>query len=292
LAVGRQSPYLRQPSVKEVKALTGQRLLDLFSELQTYDCDLFYCGRHPAQYVATVAQQLLPLSRCRQPRQLVPRKVVGYEQPTVFFYHVPKSRQNYVVTYQQLPPAPTGKDRVVQQLWDQYVGGGMSSVLFQNIREFQSLAYSTQGVSIVPPLPRQSNDSLAYLTITGTQADKTPQAMHVLDSLMRDLPISEENLEAARQEMLSDVQNDSPSFRTIAETIARMQDNGFTEDANAPIVRYAAEVTRQEVTDYHSRHVAPCNRVWLIIGDRKQTDFSVLAKYGKVVELRKEDVFR
>jgi hypothetical protein len=32
--------------------------------------------------------------------------------------------------------------------------------------------------------------------------------------------------------------------------------------------------------------------VWIVIGDRKQTDFKELGKYGKVVELKKSDIYR
>ena len=289
---GQQSACLLQPSQKEIKALTSERLLSLFQELQRYDCDLFYCGRLPVADVAILSQQILPLALCQKPAASTYRKTVAQQEPTVYFYNVPKSRQNYVLTYEQLAPAPTEQERVVQKLWDQYFGRGMSSVLFQNIREYQSLAYSTQGLSRVPSLPLHAQDSLAYVTITGTQADKTVQAMHTLDSLLHQLPMKEENLEAARQELLNDVQNSYPSFRTIAKYIANQLADGYTSDPDRPTVRYAATVSQQQVADYHRQHVAPNTRVWIVIGDRKKTDFQALAKYGKVVEWRKEDLYR
>jgi len=292
VALGNASPYLQQPSAKEVKALKGKQLTDLFQELQGYDCELFYCGGIDAKQVAAMATQALPLSRCRKPQADTSRKTIGYSQPTVFFYHVPKSRQNYVVSYEQLPPAPTEEQRTEQQLWDQYMGGGMSSVLFQNVREFQSLAYSTQGLSMVPQLATHPNDSLAYATITGTQADKTLQAMHTIDSLMHAMPMKEENLEAARQEMLNDVQNSYPSFRNVAQYIADNRDMGYEQDPNGAVVRHATTLSAQQIEAYHRDHVAKNRRVWIVIGDRKHTDMKALEKYGKVVEWRKEDIYR
>ena len=34
------------------------------------------------------------------------------------------------------------------------------------------------------------------------------------------------------------------------------------------------------------------NRVWIIIGDKKLTDMKALAHYGKIVELKKEEIYR
>ena len=44
---------------------------------------------------------------------------------------------------------------------------------------------------------------------------------------------------------------------------------------------------------FYQQHVAKNeNRVWIIIGDKKLTDMKALARYGKIVELKKEDVYR
>ena len=44
---------------------------------------------------------------------------------------------------------------------------------------------------------------------------------------------------------------------------------------------------------FHRQHIGSNkNRVWVVIGDKKLTDLKALARYGKVVELKKEDVVR
>ena len=292
LRYGQQSEYLRQPSLKEVKALTDDRLLALFRELQTYDCELFYCGRLTPQTVATLSQRHLPLAQCRQPRADTHRVPQTVSQPTVYFYHVPRSRQNYVATYETLAPADNWKERITAQLWARYMGGGMSSVLFQNIREFRSLAYSTQGALAEPNYNRHATDPLAFLTITGTQADKTLQAMQAVDTLMRQMPMKEENLEAARQELLSQVQTNYPDARHIGFYIANQLNDGYTADRYTQRVELLPQLTAADVERYQQQHVASNQRVWIVIGDRKQTDLKALQRYGRVVELKKADIYR
>ena len=293
VAYGEKSSYLTQLSKKEIKALKSDELLRLFRELQQYDCELFYCGRQPVEVVATESQQTLPLAQCAKPKADTFRPLQQYSEPTVFFYDVPKSRQNYVVSYDILGKVPTAEGRTQQTLWGEYFGGSMSSVLFQNIREFRSLAYSTGGRSITTSLARHAQEPQAYITATGTQADKTLEAVATIDSLLRQMPMKEENLESARQSVLSDIQNDYPTFRGVAKYVANQLGNGYTSDPNADVARLLPDVSVQDIMQFYQQHVAKnTNRTWIIIGDKKLTDMTALARFGKVVELKKEDVYR
>ena len=290
---GQKSTYLTQLNKKEIKALKSDELLALFHDLQQYDCDLFYCGRQPLQDVAEWSQQALPLGQCHRPQADTYRPLQQYAEPTVYFYDVPKSRQSYVVSYDALQPLPTAEQRATLKLWDEYFGGGMSSVLFQHVREFRSLAYSTSGNSLVSSLPQRPMAPLGYFTATGTQADKLLETVGTIDSLLRQMPMKEENLEAARQSVLNDIQSDYPTFRTIAKYVANQRATGHTADPNADLARLLPAVSVQEVEQFHRQHVADNQqRVWIVIGDKKLTDLKGLARYGKVIELKKEDVYR
>ena len=290
---GQKSTNLLQLSKQEIKALKSSDLLALFRELQQYDCELFYCGRQPVEYVAMLSQQALPLAQAAKPQADTYRPLQQYTEPTVFFYNVPKSRQNYVLSYDAVSPQPTAKQRAVMTLWDEYFGGGMSSVLFQNVREFRSLAYSTNGISAKTSLATHANEPLGYVTVTGTQADKTLEAVATIDSLLRQMPMKEENLEAARQSVLNDIQNHYPTFRKVAQYVADERMDGYTADPNAELARLLPAVTTQDVVTFHQQYVAGNqHRVWMVIGDKKLTDMKALARFGKIVELKKADVYR
>ena len=261
--------------------------------LQTCPIELFYCGRQPVEVVARESQQTLPLTQCTKPKADTFRSLQQYSEPTVFFYDVPKSRQNFVVSYDAISALPTANERATMKLWNEYFGGGMSSVLFQNVREFRSLAYSTRGKSINTSLALHPNDPQAYITATGTQADKTIEAVATIDSLLRQMPMKEENLESARQSVLSDIQNDYPTFRGIAKYVANQRNNGYTSDPNNETARLLPAITAQDIVQFHQQHVGNNqSRVWIIIGDKKTTDLKALSSYGKIVELKKEDVYR
>ena len=292
---GQKSAYLTQLSKKEIKALKSDDLLNLFRELQNYECEFFYCGQHPVEYVASESLQALPLAQNEIP--YIPadtyRPLQQYSEPTVFFYDVPKSRQNFVVSYDAISALPKAEQRAKMRLWDKYFGGGMSSVLFQNVREFRSLAYSTSGSGFYTSLAQHANEPLAYVTATGTQADKTLEALSTIDSLLHQLPMKEANLDAARQSVLNDIQNGYPTFRGIAKYVANKHMDGYITDPEADIARELPAVTTQDVVQFHQQYVGSNkNRVWIVIGDKKLTDMRALARFGKIVELKKEEVYR
>ncbi len=290
---GDKSSYLTQLSQKEVKALKNDELIRLFHDLQQYDCELFYCGRQPVEYVAKSLQQTLPLAQCTKSQADTFRPMLQYNEPTVYFFNVPKSRQNFVVSYDAVDALPTMRERANFKLWGEYFGGNMSSVLFQNVREFRSLAYSTGGNSFTTSLMQHPSERQGYFTATGTQADKTLEAIITIDSLLRQMPMKEENLDAARQSVLNDIQNSYPTFRTVGKYIANQLRDGYTSDPNTDIARILPDVTTQDIVRFHQQHIAPNqHRVWIVIGDKKLTDMKALSRFGKVVELKKEDVYR
>lgn len=167
----------------------------------------------------------------------------------------------------------------------------MSGLLFQHIREFRSLAYSTYGMLIEPDYISHADRQPAFVTVTGTQADKSVQVAETVDSLLRFMPVKEENMLAARQELLSAVQNGYPSFRGIGFYVANDLAKGYTADHNTQRVQLLPALTVADVERYHRQHVAQNQRVWFVIGDRKLTDLQSLGKFGKVIELKQEDIY-
>ena len=290
---GSKSTYLNQLSKKEIKALKNEDLLSLFRELQQYDCDLLYCGTKSIDDVAAAAQQTLPLSQCTRKPADTFRPLQQYTEATVYFYNVPKSRQNYVVSYDAIGVLPTVDERAKLSLFDEYFGGSMSSVLFQNVREFRSLAYSTSGRAYTTSLAQYPEAVQGYITATGTQADKTMEALATVDSLLRQMPMKENNLDAARQSVLNDIQTNYPAFRNMPAFVANQRMLGNTTDPNAAIAQLLPHVTAQDIIQFHQQHIAGNhNRVWIIIGDKKLTNLDALSRYGKVIELEKEDVYK
>ena len=294
LIKGERSPYLQQLTVAEAKKMTGEELLQLFDDVRQYDCSVLYSGTRSSQEMASILSHSLN-STFSQAHLTAPDNTIRmqeYTEPVVYIYDMPDSRQTLIGTYCSIKPSLTDKEEAQLRLWSQYMGGGMSSLLFQEIREFRAMAYSSSGYDIVPNRARHSDHPSGFLGYLGTQGDKAMQALAVLDSLMNNMPVNEQNVAAAKQEILNDINNNYPSFRQRANYVSSWRMNGYKEDPRASQSRLLPTLTTEDMTSFYRNNIQQKPRIYYIIGNKKQLDLQQLSKYGRLVMLKKEDIMR
>lgn len=299
---GDKSQYLRMPTVKTVRQLSGDDLLTLFADLRHYPCDVLYSGRQTLEQLSSLCRRYLPgpVQQGALPTQPQPFpapdqsiRLMEYQEPVVYFYNMPDARQTYVGTYLCPSVSPAGlsdREEALLRLWSQYVGGGMSSLLFQEIREFRSMAYSTGGRDITPNRVRHRDYPSGFYAYLGTQGDKTMQALAVLDSLLSDMPINEQGVLTAKQEVINDINNSYPSYRQLPNFISTYRMAGYTEDPRSAVAHIVPTLTAADVQQFYEKSIRHQPRVVFIVGNKHHLDFQQLSKYGKVVELKKSDI--
>ena len=293
LMKGDRSPYLQHPTVAEAKKLTGEELLRLFDEVRQSDCSVLYSGSRSSSEVAALCQShLLPLTSHHSPQPDKAIRLQEYTEPMVYVYDMPDSRQTLIGTYCSIRPSLTDREEAQLRLWSQYMGGGMSSLLFQEIREFRAMAYSTGGQDITPNRALHRDHPSAFWAYLGTQGDKAMQALAVLDSLMSQMPVNEQNVAAAKQEILNNINNSYPSFRQLPNFVSFYRMNGYEEDPRTSIARLVPTLTTDDMTDFYRSNIQQKPRIYYIIGNKKLLDLQQLSKYGRVVMLKKGDVVR
>ena len=290
--LGEYAKSLRLMTDQELAQAGKDAVVERFRTLMDSDCALFYSGSLPKEEVVRAVREQLDLERCQRP---LTQRVVNrqeYDSPRVFFYDLPKSRQAIIFTLQS-PAAPVdGEEEACLEVLGNYVGGdGMYSLMFQEVRELRSLAYSTQAGS-GSPAPTHEGEKAIFFTLLGTQADKSLQAMHLMDSLLRELPIDEARLDASVRNTLSRINNNYPEARNVAEEIIGNEALGYTEDPNRKIVDNLNAVTPERLRRYFEEVVRKAPVSYIIIGDRKALPMDEIAKFGPIVELKFEDIYR
>ena len=292
LLLGDRSSYLRQPAVAEVKKTKGEALLRLFDDVRQYDCSVLYSGTRTSSEVAQLCRNYLPIETAHLPKPDNTERLLEYTEPMVYVYDMPSSRQTLIGTYCSIKPSLTDEEVAQLRLWSKYMGGGMSSLLFQEIREFRAMAYATGGEDITPNRALHRDHPSGFLAYLGTQGDKAMQALAVLDSLMEQMPLNEQNVEAAKQDVLNSINNNYPSFRQRADYVCTYQMNGYQEDPRTALARLMPTLTAQDMTDFYRKNIQHQPRIYYLIGNKKQLDLQQLSNYGRVVFLKKEDIMR
>ena len=291
---GDKSTMLNRLTYKEVKPMTGEEMLEAFKAAQGSTCTITYSGTLDSRKVENVVRAAIPVERSTAAFVDYSDDVVNYSSPTVFVYDMPKARQTLFSTYEQLQPLPSKQARIPANLLEQYFGGGMSSVLFQEVREFRSMAYSVGSSLRTRSSKRSPNSPVGFVSVVGTQGDKAMSAIALVDSLLKDMPLIEKNFESVRQELINDISNDFPSFRTIGTTIASSRLYGWTEDVNTGRAAMYRNATMDDMRKYYEENIKnhSNNRVIAIVGSKKKLNLKELEKYGKVVLLKEKDLFK
>ncbi|WP_280752036.1 MULTISPECIES: M16 family metallopeptidase [unclassified Parabacteroides] len=288
---GEHSRYLKKLPLSEVKKLKGADLLKEFASVQQVACHFHYTGTLAATEVADVLKATMPLTMQTASQSPIYRESLAYDKPTVFFLNMPDLSQSIIYGYTKGDQITDMHLRHASRLFAGYFGGDMSSIMFQEIREFRSFAYRVSASYVVPPF-KQAGQPGEFLTLLSTQGDKTLDALTVLDELIKNMPERPERLDAFKQTLNNYISNDYPSFRRISSKLASYLREGYKEDPNKAYLADIQQMQMDDIIRFYELNVKDNPMVYMIVGNSKHIDMKRLAQFGTIVELKKKDIYR
>ena len=288
---GDRSSYLTRLTAKEMKKIKAEELVASLKRLYDCRCDISYTGKHTAAQMADMVSNYLHQLTGAEENPMQEIALESPHSPTVYVFDMPKTRQTIVGLYRPLTGVTSDRDKACLKMWGEYFGGGMSSVLFQEVREFRSMAYAAQGAAMTPSLAHSTNPC-GYMSLIATQADKSMQAVTLLDSLINDMPMNVENLNVARQSLLNDINNSYPTFRAKPLMISLSERAGYTCDEKTSMVEQLPTLTQADIEAFYRQHIKGQPYQLMIVGDVKKLDMKTLARYGTIVKVKKDDIYK
>lgn len=289
---GEQSRFLTKLSLSEVKKLKGKELLDAFVQVRQTECDLLYCGTLPVAQVREEIEASLPLKEITVAVNApYHRDAKKYDKPTVYFMDMPTASQSIVYGYAKGEVTDDAWSRHAARLFSVYFGGDMSSLMFQEIREFRSLAYRVSGRYILPPHKLEGKAG-EFVTMLSTQSDKTLDALGIMNSLIHEMPEKEERISTVKQSIVNQVNNDFPSFREVPEKVVGFRRNGFDNDPSEALLSGISDMDMKDIIRFYRHNVRLKPVVYVIVGNSRRIDMKQLETYGNVIRLRKKDIYK
>ena len=288
---GDRSPYLTRLTSKELKRVSAEQLIASFKQLYDCRCDVCYTGTRDGSQVAQMIKERLPQLAGVQENQMRETALEAPQAPTVYVFDMPSSRQTIVGVYRPLADVVSDRERASLELWGEYFGGGMSSVLFQEVREFRSMAYAAQGITMSPSLAHSKTPS-GYVALVATQADKAMQAIALLDTLLNDMPVNKANIPVAKAGLMNEIGNSYPTFRALPIIVSQAERLGYTRDINTLLADQLPGLDDNDIMQFYADHIQrkPCQL--MIVGNAKKLDMKSLAKYGTIVKVKKDDIYK
>lgn len=288
---GKKSSYLNKLSLSDIKKLKGKDLLAVFKNAQKSQCDLYYCGTLPAEEVGDYIKRQLNINDITiKSKAPVYRPKKEYTESLVYFCDMPDASQSIIYAYVLGSPVKDESARHAARLFSGYFGGDMSSLMFQEIREFRSFAYRTNGSYALLPLNLKDKPG-EFTAMLSTQNDKTIDALTVLDQLINEMPVKPERLPAVKQSMINQSGNNYPTFRRIPGKIASLINEGYKADPNETLIDNISDMSMSDVVRFYEDHINSRPVVYMIVGNSKKVDMNKLVEFGKVIRVKKDSLY-
>ena len=285
------APHMKDLSLRELKGLKGSDLIQSLRDLSLAEVDVHYVGKLSSQEVSDLLSRSLDLAKITQKGSpLNDREYEAVKQTTIYFYDDPSATQSVVRGYKKLEDL-SREELEVTTLLANYLGGGMNSLLFQEIREFRSLAYGVQAsLHQLPPVMQNESPEISFYL--STQADKVSEAVATLISLVNRSHGDSTRVEATKDVVRNYTINLYPSFRNLTKYVVSLKQKGYTEDMILKLLKTTDKYGAQDVQNLSARKLQDTPMVVTIVGSKKRADMDALSKLGRVVMVKRKDFSR
>ena len=271
--------------VSELATIDPQELVQIVKQLKNYNQRLFYYGKDVENVVTALNDFHFTSS-----------ELIEYPEPDTYI-EKETGGNVYYVDYDMVQSemmfiakgAPfKAENMAVSVLFNTYFGGGLSSIIFQEIRESKSLAYSAWSNYSTASKKENSNYVMAYI---GTQANKMPEAVEAMMDLMNDMPEAEEQFNAAKEATLKQLASQRITKSNIFWNYERLQKIGISTDNREAMYNAIKNMQMVDLRNFFNENIKGENYNIMVIGNEKDLDFTALNTLGKVQKMDVDYLF-
>ncbi|MGB3870267.1 MAG: insulinase family protein [Flavobacteriales bacterium] len=284
---GERSPLRNILTTDELKAVKSAELIDLVKGINTHNHRFFYYGKKSPDAITALLNK----------NHKTPATLKSWPQPAPYVELATEQDQVYYVDYDmvqtELMLMSKGEQFNVANmpyasLFNEYFGSGLSSIVFQEIREGKALAYSAYAVYTTPAKKEEASYVRAYV---GTQADKLADAEAALSALMSDMPADEKMFAGSREAALKKIESDRTTKEAIYWSWEAAQRRGLDEDVNKIIYPKIQQSDLAGLKAFFDANVKGKHYTYLAIGKDGSLDLEALKKLGPVRKLTIKELF-
>ena len=282
------SDYLTRATVKEVKKMNSEMLMNHIKDAMMVETSVFYVGTMDKEIVKSSIQDNFIINKTlRDSNSPISWEKKLKKTNTIFFYNDKKAVQSqiYIIVDGEVMDL---NDRHRSNVFNKYFGGSMSGLVFQEIREFRSLAYSASGTYRRPYYFDKSGRFEGFM---GTQADKTIEAIETYINLLTKMPEKPSRIDGIKSGLQESLSSSKPNFRGMSLSIRGWEKQGFESDPRKTQKDVYDNARFQNITDFYDNYIKGRPYTISIVGNKEKIDMKKLSKFGEIIEVKTKDIF-
>ena len=280
--------YIKENTESDAKlrSYTAKQLTDAIHNLFNYKHRVLYYGPLTIKEATAAVDRIhkvkptkeVPANKVYQPQATNENEVlfVNYDAKNVYLTEYFRGEQF------STPLVPK------VNLFNEYFGGSMNAIVFQEMREKRSLAYSASSYYTY----RNRKDGWFYNSANIiTQTDKLFDALDAYEELFNDMPVAEANFKLAKDALIAGSRTNRTTKFVIISNYLYCEKLGLKEPLNKQNFQAYQKMTMQDLVNFQRQYIKGQKKVYLILGKESEIDFNRLAKFGKVKKLTLDQVF-
>ncbi|WP_109300758.1 pitrilysin family protein [Aquimarina sp. AU474] len=282
---GENSPLRNIFTVGELQKINPQELVDKIKELKNFKQRIFYYGKDVDAALASLNKNHNVNAELAD----YPEKTTYLQKETggnVYFvdYDMVQSEMIFLAKGAEFDP----KKMAASRLFNTYFGSGLSSIVFQEIRESKSLAYSAFSAYSTASEKDKSDYVYAYI---GTQANKMPEAVDAMMDLMSNMPEAEKQFNAAKEATLKKIAAQRITKSNIFWTYEGLKKRGIDYDNREEMYNTIKNMELTDLKTFFNENISGETYNVLVVGNKKDVDMKALSKLGEVQEIDVDFLF-
>ncbi len=284
---GPDAPNKHILSSEDLSKIDVNKLVSKIKELTSYQHYVYYFGTKDIALVKSTIEKNHKTPAALKP--LIPAKEFKELDNTsnkVYFVNYDMVQTELLMLTKVKPY--TSSDVPVISLFNEYFGSGLSSIVFQEIRESKALAYSAY---VSYSSPRKSNRSHYVQAYVGTQVDKLNDATKAMMDLMNNMPEVADQFNGSKLAALKKIETSRTKESNIFWKYLSARDLGRDYDMNRDIYEKVQKMEMTDLKSFFDQNIKNKNYNYLVIGDKKLVNENVLKSLGEYKELTLEELF-
>ena len=287
---GAYNPQLNDMSEKQLRDADPQALLDKLKNLNRYRATVMYFGPSDMKTVDGIvsAAHATPRKFLQEPEA---KPYLHQATDTTEVWVAPYDAKNiYMTMYHAEGKKWTPEKAAIELLFNEYFGGGMNAIVFQELREARGLAYSA-GARYTAPSAYPYKDTESFATYIITQNDKMMDCVNEFNNLLNDTPSREAGFKLARQSLIKSLSTARTNYENVFWRWLEAKKKGIDYDIRQKIYETLPKLTLNDVINFARENIANKPYRYLILGNEKDIDMDALRKLGPVRRLTTEEIF-
>ena len=173
-------------------------------------------------------------------------------------------------------------------LFNEYFGGSMNAIVFQELREARGLAYSAAAYYRQPSELPHPEYAMTYII---TQNDKMMDCINEFNNIVGTIPQSETAFALAKESLMKKLASRRVVRTGVLNSYLSAQRLGLDYDINSVIFNALPGLTLDDIVKFEQQSMAGKPYRYLILGDEKELDIESLEKIGPIHRLTLEEIF-